>query len=55
MGSTRKMCPGPDGVMEDERGFLAAMATVDHYKIHDHVLTLYNSKGTRVVIFRVGS
>jgi len=52
MAATRRMCAEPAGIMDDEQGFLAAMASVDHYNIHDRLLTFYNSEGTRQLVFR---
>lgn len=52
MPATRRMCAEPAGIMDDEQGFLAAMASADHYSIHDRRLTFYNSEGTRQLVFR---
>ncbi|NOX63024.1 MAG: META domain-containing protein [Chloroflexi bacterium] len=50
--STRKMCAEPEGVMEDEAGYLAALARVATFEIKGDELTMYDAEGTRTLVFR---
>ncbi|MGA9348656.1 MAG: META domain-containing protein [Anaerolineae bacterium] len=51
--TTRKMCAEPEGIMEQESAYLAALASATAYQIEGHELTLTNADGVRVVTFTV--
>ncbi|MCP4164535.1 MAG: META domain-containing protein [Chloroflexi bacterium] len=53
VASTEKMCADPQGVMEDETGYLAALSMVSTYEIQGEELTMYNDEGSRVLVYRV--
>ncbi len=50
---TRKMCARPDGIMEQESQFLAALSTVGTYRIDGHTLELRREDGALAVKLQV--
>lgn len=50
-GSTRKACPAPEGVMEQETLYLQALSSATQYGISGNRLELRNSQGSLVAIF----
>jgi len=55
LGSTRKLCQRPEGVMKDERAYLAALATVSNYQIREQKLLLLNENGKRMLVFTLAA
>ena len=51
--TTRKMCNEPEGIMEQEGAYLAALASAVAYQIEGDELTLMNADGLRVATFTV--
>jgi len=51
--TTRKMCSEPEGVMEQEGAYLAALESATAYQIEGDELTLTNADGLRVATFTV--
>jgi heat shock protein HslJ len=49
--TTRKLCPEPAGVMEQEAAYLAALAESARFDVGGGVLELLHSDGTRLVSF----
>jgi heat shock protein HslJ len=49
--TTRKMCAAPEGIMEQEQAYLAALASVAGYRIQDGRLELRDGDGTPVATF----
>lgn len=54
LASTRRLCPGPEGVMDQEAAFLAAMGRVATYGIDGDQLDLRAADGALQVSFRAG-
>ena len=48
---TRKLCPEPEGVMEQEAAYLAALPTADHFRVDGESLALFAADGTDVASF----
>jgi heat shock protein HslJ len=46
--ATKKACAAPEGVMEQEAAFLAALPTADHYRVDGGSLALLTPDGTFV-------
>jgi heat shock protein HslJ len=46
---TPKMCASPEGIMEQEAAYLAALSSVAAYSVQGDVLTLTDAAGVRVV------
>jgi heat shock protein HslJ len=55
VASTRKHCPEPESVMEQEAAYLQALATVATYCLEDNHLTLKTDTGATVVRFGLAS
>jgi heat shock protein HslJ len=51
--TTRKMCSEPEGIMEQESAYLAALESVTTFQIEGDELTLMNADGVRVATFTV--
>lgn len=51
VGTTRKICPSPEGVMKDEQGFLRSLSTTSAYRIHDRELRLLDDQGVATAVF----
>jgi heat shock protein HslJ len=49
--ATRKTCPTPDGVMEQETAYLAALPTAATYRVDGDSLALLQADGTYVASF----
>jgi heat shock protein HslJ len=49
--TTRKMCPEPQGIMEQETAYLAALEAAATYEIQGDTLELRNAEGTRMVTY----
>jgi META domain len=49
--STMMACPEPEGVMEQEAAYLAALSTARHYRIEGDRLLLQTASGARVASF----
>jgi heat shock protein HslJ len=49
--TTRKMCDQPDGIMEQESAFLAALESAAGYQIEGDVLMLTDADGVRLAAF----
>jgi heat shock protein HslJ len=49
--TTRKMCDQPDGIMEQESAFLAALESAAGYQIEGDVLVLTDADGVRLAAF----
>jgi heat shock protein HslJ len=47
-GATRKFCPEPEGVMEQEAAYLAALETADRFEIENDRMDMYTEEGSRV-------
>ena len=45
------MCPEPEGVMEQEAAYLAALPTATNYRVDGRSLALLSADGTYVVSF----
>jgi heat shock protein HslJ len=52
IANTRKACPEPDGIMEQEVTYLQALETVAKYRIEGEELTLLNGDGKVAASFR---
>jgi heat shock protein HslJ len=49
--TTRKTCPEPEGVMEQEAAYLAVLPTATHYRVDGRSLALLSADGTYVASF----
>jgi heat shock protein HslJ len=49
--TTRKMCAAPEGIMDQETAYLAALESAATYKTDGKTLELTNSDGVRVAIY----
>ncbi len=49
--ATKKLCPEPEGVMEQEAAYLAALATATRFRVDGRTLLLSTDDGTRVADF----
>ena len=52
-GATRMICADPDGVMQQEAAFLAALPTITAYQIQGDILEMNNTAGESVLTFTV--
>jgi len=52
--STRMACPEPEGVMDQEAAYLAALPTVVGFRVERGVLELLNAEGSAVVSYTSG-
>ncbi len=50
--TTRKACPTPPGIMQQENTFLAALTATTKYKLDRNSLELINRQGDTLLIFR---
>ena len=50
-GGTKMLCPEPEGVMEQEAAYLAALPTAVHYGLDGGSLTLLSADGRYVVAY----
>jgi heat shock protein HslJ len=48
---TRKMCSQPEGIMEQETAYVAALESVASYQIRGDVLEMWDANGTRALTF----
>lgn len=53
--STRMFCGEPEGVMEQENQYLAALQSAATYEIKANVLTMFDGEGTRMVTYQAAS
>ena len=53
IGSTRKICAEPEGIMEQEQQYLAALETAATYSLRGDTLDLRTAEGARAVAFQV--
>ena len=51
--TTRKMCSEPEGIMEQESAYLAALESATAFQIEGDELTLSNADGIRVATFTI--
>jgi heat shock protein HslJ len=51
VASTRMMCSSPDGIMEQEQGYLAALGSASAYQIAGDRLDMFDADGTLVATF----
>jgi heat shock protein HslJ len=51
--STMMMCPGPEGIMEQESAYLAALQSAAAYEIQGNQLTIAGADGTRLLTYEV--
>jgi heat shock protein HslJ len=51
VATTRKMCPEPEGIMEQEAAYLAALGAAASFQIEGEQLELRDSEGTRMVTY----
>jgi len=51
-GTTRKACPEPEGIMEQESGYLAALETAATYKIDGDTMNMRTAEGSTVANFQ---
>ena len=52
--STRMACPDPEGVMDQEAAYLAALPTAVGFRVERGVLELLNAEGSAVVSYTSG-
>ncbi len=48
-GSTRKLCPEPEGIMEQESAYLAALEAAETYGFNGPTMNLLDSEGKTLV------
>lgn len=51
-GATRKMCSSPEGIMEQEQQYLAALETAETYKVEGVRMEMRTSEGALVADFQ---
>jgi heat shock protein HslJ len=51
LGTTRMLCPEPEGVMEQEQAYLAALGQTSSYELGDAKLVLLNADGNPVATY----
>ena len=51
LGTTRKMCAEPEGVMEQESAYLAALQTATMYRIEGQRMRMLTAEGATAVTF----
>ncbi len=51
IASTEMYCMDPEGVMEQEVGYLEALRQIDSFEIYGDMLTLSDEQGTRMLTF----
>ena len=51
--ATEMWCEGPEGVMEQEQAYLAALSSAASYRIDDNTLEMLDETGARVLVFVV--
>ncbi len=54
LSSSQKLCPAPDGIMEQEGTFLSLMHQAAKMAISAGQLEVFNSAGNRILVFRNG-
>jgi heat shock protein HslJ len=52
-GMTEMFCPSPDGIMEQEMEYLAALQRVDHYRVVEDRLQMFDAQGQTVLTYNV--
>lgn len=55
VAATRMMCDQPEGIMDQESEYLAALESAATYQIEGDTLELLNAEGTRAVVYTLGS
>jgi len=50
-GTTRKMCAEPEGIMDQEAAYLAALGSAATYEIEGDELQVWDAEGTRMLSF----
>jgi heat shock protein HslJ len=53
VATTMMMCGEPEGIMEQEQAYLAALESVTSYEIEGDQLNLYDQQGTRMAAYTV--
>ena len=53
VGNTEMYCMDPEGVMEQEAGYLKALGQVNSFSVFGDILTMFDGKGTRLLTFVV--
>ncbi|MGH3142256.1 MAG: META domain-containing protein, partial [Gaiellales bacterium] len=53
-GATRKFCPEPEGVMDQEAAYLSALADASSYRVDGATAELLHVEGQRLVGFERG-
>jgi heat shock protein HslJ len=53
LATTMMMCGEPEGIMEQEQAYLAALESVTSFEIEGEQLNLYDQQGTRMVAYTV--
>jgi heat shock protein HslJ len=53
VASTMMMCPGPEGIMDQERAYLASLEAVRSYEIQSKQLTMFGPDGEVVLTYTV--
>ena len=51
IGMTEMYCAEPEGIMEQENGYLAALQSVEGFTINGNKLEMTNAQGTLVLVF----
>jgi heat shock protein HslJ len=51
LGSTEMWCGAPEGVMEQETGYLQALGSVARYTVENKELTLFDAEGQALLVF----
>jgi len=51
-GTTRMACPDPEGVMDQENGYLATLATVTAYVVENDILWFSDANGSAVLAYQ---
>lgn len=51
LGSTMMFCADPEGSMDQEIGYLAALGAAATFQVEDNILTLFDAAGARVAEF----
>jgi heat shock protein HslJ len=52
IGATRMYCAMPDGIMEQESGYLKALESAVYYELNERKLTLLNANNTTAVTYQ---
>lgn len=55
VGTTRKVCNSPQGIMQQENAFLSAMDSTASYKLRSNTLEMIDGRGNTLLVFRKAS